>query len=66
MINQIVTDPNLVWDSNSVRMGDLYFPLHRKLNNLVVKKENVDEFRTQLLDGNKGIGIIDLICFPKF
>ena len=60
MINQIVTDPNLVWDSNSVQMGDLYFPLYRKLKTLSVENKHVDQFRTQFLDGNKGIGIIDL------
>tara|TARA_Y100000590_G_scaffold211779_2_gene239997 strand:- start:18290 stop:19150 length:861 start_codon:yes stop_codon:yes gene_type:complete len=60
MLNKIINDPNLIWDSSSIKINDLFFPLHKKLVNQNFSEKTVKDFRDTYLDKGKGIGIIDL------
>ena len=60
ILNKIIEDKELAWDSHSINYNDLYLSLQIDQNNPVINKAIINKFREIFLDDGKGIGIIDL------
>ena len=66
ILNKIIKNKDLAWDTNSITKNDLYFRFRIDQNDPILIKETINGFREEFLDNGNILLMIAILIFFTF